>query len=64
MTDEAILTIPQAAKRLGKDRTGIRRHVTATGELLPGVKVFRIGSTDYVSAIQLENFLRGETVAS
>lgn len=64
MSDEAILTIPQAAKRLGKDRTGIRRHVTATGELLPGVKVFRIGGTDYVSATQLDEFLRTGSVAS
>ncbi len=58
-----ILTIPQAAARLGKNRATIRRHATATGEVLPGVRVFKIGRTDYVSADQVDEFLRTGQVA-
>lgn len=58
------LTVPQAAERLGKSRWTLRRHINATGEVAPGVRVFRIGSRDLVSRIQLDEFLRTGKVAS
>jgi AraC-like DNA-binding protein len=58
------LTIPKVAERLGVSRWTVRRHINATGEVAPGVKVFRIGSADLVSKVQLEEFLRTGRVAS
>lgn len=58
------LTLPQVAARLGRSRQTIWRHAKATGEVVPGVKVFRIGSADMVSKIQLDEFLRTGRVAS
>jgi excisionase family DNA binding protein len=56
------LTVPEAADRLGVSRWTLRRHINATGEVAPGVRVFRIGSRDLVSKIQLEEFLHTGSV--
>lgn len=53
------LSLPEVAKRLGKSRWTMRRIANATGEVLPGVRVFRLGGSDCVSRIQLDEYLRG-----
>lgn len=58
------LTIPKVAERLGVSRWTVRRHINATGEVVPGVRVFRIGSCDLVSKVQLDEFLATGRVSS
>lgn len=65
------LTMPQVAERLGRSRQTLWRHIKAqrdsgvdAPEVVPGVRVFRIGSADLVSRIQLDEFLRTGRVAS
>lgn len=58
------LSMPEVAERLGVHHTTVWRQAKKTGEVLPGVKVFKIGSLDRVSRIQLEEFLRTGRVAS
>lgn len=65
------LTMPQVAARLGRSRITVWRHIKAqrergveAPEVVPGVRVFRIGSADLVSKIQLEEFLSTGRVAS
>lgn len=58
------LSIPEAAKRLGVSHQTLWRQAKATGEVLPGVKVFKIGSRNRVSRIQVDEFLSTGRVAS
>lgn len=51
------LSIREAAQRLGRSHQTLYRAAKATGEILPGVRVFKIGSCDRVSRVQLEEFL-------
>lgn len=61
---EDTLSLPQLAKRLGVSHQTVWRAAKTTGEVLPGVRVFKIGSRDRVSRIQVEEFLRTGKVAS
>ncbi len=58
------LSLPQVAKRLGVSHQTVWRAAKAKGEVLPGVKVFTIGSMLRVSTIQLEEFLRTGNVTT
>lgn len=65
------ISLPEVATRLGLSRVTIWRHLKAQREqgverpeVVPGVRVFRIGSKDRVSTIQLDEFLRTGQVAS
>lgn len=62
------LTLPEVAARVGVNHNTIWRQARRTGvdgkitpgvsEVLPGVKVFQLGSTFLVSRFQVEEFLR------
>lgn len=58
------LSLPEVAKVLGRSHQTIWRQAKATGEVLPGVKVFKIGSRNRVSRIQVDEFLSTGRVAS
>ena len=58
------LSIPETAERLGVSRWTLRDQVNATGEVLPGVRVFKIGGRDRVSRIQVDEFLRTGQVSA
>ena len=58
------LSIREAARVVGRSHQVLYKAAKATGEVLPGVKVFVIGSSKRVSRIQLEEFLRTGRVAS
>jgi hypothetical protein len=58
MTDQAdSLSLPEVARRLGVSHQTIWRAYKRDGEVLPGVRVFTVGSRLRVSRIQLDEFL-------
>ena len=56
------LSIREAAARLGCSHQTLYRAAKKTGAIAPGVRVFKIGSRDRVSRIQLEQFLAAPVV--
>lgn len=61
MTDQAdSLSLPEVARRLGVSHQTIWRAYKRDGEVLPGVRVFTVGSRLRVSGVQLDEYLQGD----
>lgn len=56
MTAPALVRLPDACKELGIKKT-TSYVLVRTGELVPGVPVFRIASRWYVTRTQLDRFI-------
>lgn len=58
------LSVRETAKRLGRNHQVLYKAIKDTGEVLPGVRAFKIGSSWRISTVQVDEFLRTGRVSA